>query len=256
MSLGPQLCDRLETNSSLQSNPPAPSRQPFASNQVNKKIFVRGLPWETTDQSLRAVFEQYGEIAEVGCRAVVDMVESAGGRCFRCPHTYVFVARSLQEISCFYLQEPFLRTRGVPCASVQFVVEHSITLCLVLRYLLFHCCLCCFTKKHCCDKTGYGGDGQDDTEIKGIRLRHLQGNGQCPCCPRTTREDDRRECQRVSFGFCCAASSWSVLFLQVDHTEVSTVSPSITRPQCRSMFSSYPWLAVFRDEVGLSFDVH
>ncbi|CAM9489317.1 unnamed protein product [Ascophyllum nodosum] len=31
---------------------------------VNKKIFVRGLPWETTDQSLRAVFEQYGEIAE------------------------------------------------------------------------------------------------------------------------------------------------------------------------------------------------
>lgn len=33
--------------------------------QVNKKIFVRGLPWETTDQSLRAVFEQYGEIAEV-----------------------------------------------------------------------------------------------------------------------------------------------------------------------------------------------
>ena len=35
--------------------------------QVNKKIFVRGLPWETTDQSLRAVFEQYGEIAEVRC---------------------------------------------------------------------------------------------------------------------------------------------------------------------------------------------
>lgn len=33
--------------------------------QVNKKIFVRGLPWETNDQSLRAVFEQYGEIAEV-----------------------------------------------------------------------------------------------------------------------------------------------------------------------------------------------
>ncbi|CAM9888309.1 unnamed protein product [Ectocarpus sp. 6 AP-2014] len=31
---------------------------------VNKKIFVRGLPWETNDQSLRAVFEQYGEIAE------------------------------------------------------------------------------------------------------------------------------------------------------------------------------------------------
>lgn len=37
--------------------------------QVNKKIFVRGLPWETNDQSLRAVFEQYGEIAEVGFAA-------------------------------------------------------------------------------------------------------------------------------------------------------------------------------------------
>lgn len=33
--------------------------------QVNRKIFVRGLPWETTDHSLRSVFEQYGEIVEV-----------------------------------------------------------------------------------------------------------------------------------------------------------------------------------------------
>lgn len=43
--------------------------------QVNKKIFVRGLPWETNDQSLRAVFEQYGEIAEVGFVSTVAHTE-------------------------------------------------------------------------------------------------------------------------------------------------------------------------------------
>lgn len=46
--------------------------------QVNKKIFVRGLPWETTDQSLRAVFEQYGVIAEVGVFKFNILIASFG----------------------------------------------------------------------------------------------------------------------------------------------------------------------------------
>lgn len=37
----------------------------LALEQVNRKIFVRGLPWETTDSSLRSVFEPFGEIIEV-----------------------------------------------------------------------------------------------------------------------------------------------------------------------------------------------
>lgn len=41
--------------------------------------------------------------------------------------------------------------------------------------------------------SGDSGDGQNDAEIEGLRLRHIQGDGQCPSCAGEPRKDDRRE---------------------------------------------------------------
>lgn len=35
-----------------------------AQDPVHRKLFVRGLSWDTTDETLRSVFEKYGTIEE------------------------------------------------------------------------------------------------------------------------------------------------------------------------------------------------
>ena len=45
---------------------------------MNKKIFIRGLPWTTTEEGLRKAFEKYGEIANVSISYDKDTGRSKG----------------------------------------------------------------------------------------------------------------------------------------------------------------------------------
>lgn len=134
--------------------------------QVNKKIFVRGLPWETNDQSLRAVFEQYGEIAEASTGISNEhekhrllcspMYEIGRDRCMGTLHGSAFFASAVMEYS------------GVQTNLCCHVNARAFT--LIPPTLLTQ------------TTSGDRGYGQDDTEVQGIRLRHLQKHGWCTRC--------------------------------------------------------------------------